>query len=68
MYHFVLNSCVILFVFQEYREMVNTVKILKKETASWRAVINWPQLDEKFKPEDLSTVMKEDKEFPGERK
>ena len=50
---------------QDYREMVNTVKLLKKETASWRAVVNWPQLDEQFKPDDLSLVMKEDRVYPG---
>nr|UCK81474.1 fibrinogen domain-containing type 2 protein 1 [Arenicola marina] len=43
----------------EYQEMVETVKQLKQETASWRHIIEWPVLDEKFKPENESLITKE---------
>lgn len=44
---------------KEYRDMINTVKLLKKETATWRTIVSWPQLDEKFKPDDLTLIMKD---------
>ena len=36
----------------EYESMVETVKTLKTETATWREIIEWPMMDAVFKPDN----------------
>lgn len=50
---------------KDYEGMVETVKKLDKETATWREVIEWPKQDPRFQPENSTLLVKPGPSFVG---
>jgi len=44
----------------DYKSMVDTVKLLKEETATWREIVEWPLLDAVFRPDNETLYMNPD--------
>lgn len=47
----------------DYEGMVDGVKTLEAETASWRSVIEWPQIEMPFEPDNLSMIIMKEPTF-----
>lgn len=45
---------------EEYKSMVDTVKQLKEETATWREIVEWPLMDAVFRPDNESLYINPD--------
>ena len=44
----------------EYKSMVDTVRQLKEETATWREVVEWPLMDAVFRPDNETLYINPD--------
>jgi len=47
----------------DYESMVAGVKTLEAETASWRSIIEWPQIEMPFQPDNLSMIIMKEPTF-----
>lgn len=50
---------------KDYENMVEGVKKLEGDTKSWREIIEWPQIEMPFKPDNVSMLVMKEPNFPG---
>ena len=52
-------------MFQEYGDMVETVKKLERETSNWRQIVEWPSYDTPFAPQNIKDIIEDQNIYEG---